>query len=141
MCKHRALSSVSHPGACVTCHYQGPVIPGQLPPGEPGTPQAVATSSWPLPLQAHHAFHPSPSPPSLSEPEPPNHCSCNLLLSGGRTEARGQSRCRGRVRFKPETQELCEQRREKEISPCNLRSSRLNLHNQLEVPCTCVITE
>ena len=42
---------------------------------------------------------------------------------------------------KAETQELCEQRREREISPCSLRSSGLNLHNQLDVSCICGISE
>ena len=42
---------------------------------------------------------------------------------------------------KAEPQELCEQRREREISPSSLRSSRLYLHNQLDVPCICGIPE
>ena len=48
-------------------------------------------------------------------------------------QRRGQS--------KAEPQELCEQRREREISPSSLRSSRLNLHNQLDVPCICGVPE
>ena len=43
--------------------------------------------------------------------------------------------------MKAEPQELCEQRREREISPSSLRSSGLNLHNQLDVPCICGIPE
>ena len=35
---------------------------------------------------------------------------------------------------KAETQELCEHRREREISPSSLRRSGLKLHNQLDVP-------
>ena len=42
---------------------------------------------------------------------------------------------------KAETQELCEQRREREISPSSFRSSGLSLHNQLDIPCICGITE
>ena len=42
---------------------------------------------------------------------------------------------RGRAKSKAEPQEMCEQRREREISPSSLRSSRLNLDNQLDVPC------
>ena len=45
--------------------------------------------------------------------------------------------CRGGARSRAEPQELCEQRREREISPSNLRSSGLNLHSELDVPCIC----
>ena len=62
-------------------------------------------------------------------------CSFNPLLSGRRTDARERPTCRGGAKSKAEPQELCEQRREREISPSSLRSSRLNLHNQLDVPC------
>ena len=41
---------------------------------------------------------------------------------------------RGRAKSKAETQELCKQRREMKISLWSLRSSGLNLHNQLDVP-------
>ena len=49
--------------------------------------------------------------------------------------------CRGRATSKAEPQELCKQRREREISLCSLRSSGLNLHSQLDVPCICGIPE
>ena len=39
------------------------------------------------------------------------------------------------AKTKAEPQELCEQRREREISPSSLKSSGLNLHNQLDVLC------
>ena len=45
------------------------------------------------------------------------------------------------AKSKAEPQELCQQRREREISPCSLRSSGLNLQNQLDVPCICGIPE
>ena len=45
--------------------------------------------------------------------------------------------CRGGSKSKAEPQELCEQRREREISHGSLRSSGLNLHNQRDVPCIC----
>ena len=41
----------------------------------------------------------------------------------------------------PKPQELCKQRRERGISPSSLRSSGLNLHNQLDVPCISGIPE
>ena len=47
--------------------------------------------------------------------------------------------CIGRAKIKAEPQELCKQRREREISPSSLRSSRLNLHNQTDVPYICGI--
>ena len=34
VCKHRSLSTPPLPGACAARHCQGPVIQGQLPPGE-----------------------------------------------------------------------------------------------------------
>ena len=61
-------------------------------------------------------------------------CSFNAVLSGQGTDALRWPKRRGGVKSKAEPQELCEQRREREISPCSLRSSGLNLHNQLDVP-------
>ena len=48
---------------------------------------------------------------------------------------------RGGAKSKADPQELCKQRREREISPSSLRSSGLNLHGQLDVPCICGIPE
>ena len=45
------------------------------------------------------------------------------------------------AKSKAEPQELCEQRRERELSPSSLRSSRVYLHSQLDVPCICGIPE
>ena len=106
-----------------------------------GAPQAVAMSHWPLPPQACAAFY-TPLSPGLSEPEPPNQPSFNPLLCGWRTDARVRPTCRGRAKSKAETQELCRQR-EREISLCSLRSSRLNLHNQLMYPASveCLIRQ
>ena len=62
-------------------------------------------------------------------------CYFNHVLSGQGTDAlRGPTR-RGGAKSKAEPQELCEQRREKEISPSRLRHSRLNIHNKLDVSC------
>ena len=88
-----------------------------------------------------HTHHSIPLPsPGLSEPEPLFSHSFNPRLSGWTTDARGWPTCRGRAKSKAEPQELCEQR-EREISPCTLRSSRLNLHSQLDVPCIWRIPE
>ena len=136
MCKHRSLSTPPLLGACAASLCQESCDPGQLP----------WENTWSLRLVQHHAglcrrrlsLHSiCLPPPSLSEPEPPISCSFNPLLSGQRTDARGRPTCRGRAKSKAEAQELCEQRREREISLCRLRSSRLNLHNQLHVPCIC----
>ena len=51
-------------------------------------------------------------------------------------ESWGKPTRRGGAKINGEPHELCEQRREREISPCSLRSSGLNLHNQLEL-CGC----
>ena len=82
-------------------------------------------------------------PPSLSEPEPPNQLLLYPILScvGGGTDALRQPTRRGRAKSKAEAQELCGQRRQREISPSSLRSSGLNLHNQPDVPCISGIPE
>ena len=80
-------------------------------------------------------------PPSLSEPEPLISRYFNPLLSAWRTDARGRPICRGGAKSKAEPQELCEQRREREISPSSLRSSGLNLDSLLDVPCICGIPD
>ena len=111
-----------------------------------GVPQAVATSRWPLLPQACPAFHYNYRTPPSSRPEwarapesaAPLTPSC---LSGWRTDARGWPTWRGGAKSKAEPQELCKQRREREISPCRLRSRALNLHIQPDVPCICGIPE
>ena len=99
-----------------------------------GQPQAVATSCWSLPPQACPACCTTPSlrPESQS---PLIICSFNPILSEQRTHALRRPTCRGGAKSKVEPQELCEQRREMEISPSSLRCSGLNLQNQLDVPC------
>ena len=103
-------------------------------------PQAGATSRRPLPPQARPASIPLP-PPGLSEPEPPKQLLFNPFLSEQRTDTFRRPTRRGRAKSKAETRELCEQRREREISPSSLRSRGLNLHNQLDVSCICEIPE
>ena len=105
-----------------------------------GVPQAVAMSHQPL----HHRLVPHSvplPPPSWVSQSPLISCSFNPLLSWWRTDGWGWPTGRGGAKSKAEPQELCEQRREREISPCSLRRSRLNLHNQLDVTCVCGITE
>ena len=67
--------------------------------------------------------------------------SFNPVLSERRTDALRWPTRRGRSKSKAEPRELYEQRIEREISPSSLRSSGLNLHNQLDVPCICGIPE
>ena len=83
----------------------------------PPSPQAWV-SKWAL---ISHGFHP--------------------LLPGRGTDAWGRPTCRGRAKTKAESQGLCNQRREREISPCSRRSSRLNPHNRSGKPCICGILE
>ena len=65
---------------------------------------------------------------------PRSSCSFNPVLSERRTDAlRGPTR-RGGSKSKAEPRELCEQKREREVSPSSLRSSGLKLHKQLDVP-------
>ena len=68
-------------------------------------------------------------------------CTFNPVLSEPRTDALRRPTRRGGSKSKAEPQELCEQRREREISSSSLRSNGLNVHNQLEVPCICGIPE
>ena len=108
-----------------------------------GMPQAVAMSPRALPLQAHAAFRiPYPSLSTAWGNQCPliSH-SFNPLLSGWRTDTRWRPTCRGRAKTKAEPQELCEQRKEREISPWSLKSNGLNLHNQVDLPCISGIAE
>ena len=92
----------------------------------------------------HHRLAPHSvprPPPGLSEPEPSNQLLLYPILSERRTDALRWPTHRSRAKYKVEPKELCEQRREREISPSSLRSSGLNLHNQLVVPCICGIPE
>ena len=101
------------------------------------------------PLQHHTGFchhrlapHSTPlPPPDLSSQSPQVSCYFNSILSERRTDALRQPTGRGRAKSKAEPQELCEQRREREIYPSSLRNSGLNLHSQLDVPCICGIPE
>ena len=141
VCKHRSLSAPLLPGACATCHCQGPVIQRHLPrektqrtSGCCNVMLASATTGSP------HIPYPS-FPPAWVIQSPLISCYFNPILSGWGTEALRRPTRRGGAKSKAEPQELCEQRREREISPSSFRGNGLNLHNQLDVHCICGITE
>ena len=73
-------------------------------------------------------------PPSGVRQSPRSSCSFNPVLFGRGTDALRRPTPRGGSKSKAEPRELCEQRREREISPSSLRSSRLKLHKQFDVP-------
>ena len=86
--------------------------------------------------------HSIPLPnPGLSDQSPLICCYFNPILSERRTDALRRPTHRGRAKSKPEPQELCEQRTERDTSPSSLRSSGLNIHNQLDVSCISGIPE
>ena len=129
------------PTACALHHCQGHAMQGQLP--RENTRRASRCCNVTPALAA--AGSPSilyPSlPPACVSPSPLISCSFNPILPEQRKDALRGPTCRGGAKSKAEPQELCEQRREREISPSSLRSSGLNLHNQLDVPCISGIPE
>ena len=133
VCKHRSLPIPPLLGACAARHCQGPMMQGQLPWENTRhtsgccnvTPASAATGSLLIPCFSLSLAWVSQSP-LIS-------CSFNPLLSGWKTDSRGWPTCRGGAKSKAEPQELCEQRREREISACSHRICGLNLHNQLDV--------
>ena len=124
-----------------------PPLPGSRDPGTTSPGERAAH----LRLLQRHAglccrrLAPPPLYPSLPaawvSQSPRSSCSFNPVLSEQRTDALRRPTCRGRSKSKAEPRELCKQRREREISPSSLRSSGLNLHKQLDVPCICGIPE
>ena len=140
VCKHRSLSTPPLPGACAARHCQGPVSQGQLPRENARrasgccniTPASASVGS-------PHIPYPSFSLAWVSQSALIS-CSFNPILSGRATDAIRWPTHRGGAKSKAEPQELWEQR-EREICPSSLRSSGLNLHNQLEAPCICGIPE
>ena len=106
-----------------------------------GVSQAGATSRRPLPPQAHPTLYTLPSSPAWVSQSTLISCYFNPVLPERRTDALRCPTHKGQAKSKAEPQELCEQRREREISPSSLRSSRLNLHNQFDVPCVSGIPE
>ena len=141
VCKHRSLSIHPLPGAYAARHCQDPVIQGPLP--RENTWRASGCCN----VMLASAAAGSPHIPNLSlapawvSQSPLISCYFNPVLSARGTDSFEQPTSRGRAKSKAEPQELCEQRREREISLSSLRSSGLNLHNQLDVPCICGIPE
>ena len=141
VCKHRSLSTPPLPGACADHHCQGPVIQGQLPWENTWhtsgycnvTPASAATGS-------PHILYPS-LPPTWVSQSPLITCYFNPVLSEQSTDALRWPTCRGSFKSKAEPPKLCEKRKGRKISPSSFRSSGLNLHNQLDVPCISGIPE
>ena len=102
-----------------------------------GTPQAVATSCWPQPQQAHPEFctPPSPWPEWARAPESATPITPSCL--GEEQTPEGDLHAEVGPNAKLNTRNGVKKRRKREISPCSLRSSRINLHNQLDVSCIC----
>ena len=118
-----------------------PPLPGSH---DPGTTSLGEHTVRPRLLQCYAdlclcrlTLHSVPLPPPGGSQSPLISGSFNSVLSGHRTDALRRPTRRGGAKSKAEPRELCEQRREREISPSSLRSSGLNLHNQPDVPCIC----
>ena len=141
VCEHRSPSTPPLLGACAACHCQGPMIQGQLPWENTlctsGCCNVTLTSAA---AGLPRILYPS-IPLSWVSQSPLIRCYLNPFLSGRRTDILRWPTHRGGAKSKAELQELYEQRRERDISPSSLRSSGLNLHNQLEVPCNSGIPE
>ena len=142
VCKHRSLSTPPILGACAARHSQGPMTQRQLPWENTGHASgccnimlASATASSP------HILYPSLPHQAWVSQSPLINCYFNPVLSGWEQMPSSDLHTRGGSKSKAEHQELCEQRREREISPSSLRSSRLTLHSQLDVTCICGIPE
>ena len=137
--KHKSISTPPLSGACAACHCQGPVMdnfPGrtQCTSGCCNVTLASATRGLPCITYSSLSLAWVSQIPLIS-------CYFNPVLSEQRKEALRQPTSRGGAKSKAEPQELCKQRREREISHSNIRSSGSNLHNELDLPCTCGIPE
>ena len=139
--KHRSLSTPPLLGASAARHCQGPMIRGQLPRENARRTSGYCNVTPASAAQACPASSVLLPPPAWVSQSPQISSSFNPVLSERRTDALRRRTRRGGSKSKAETQELCEQRREREISPSSLRSSGLKLHNQLDVPCICGIPE
>ena len=80
-------------------------------------------------------------PPSMSEQEAPNKPLLQPLPVRVGNRCLRTTYMQRRSKTKAETQEMYEQRRESELSPCSLRSGGINPHNQLGVSCISGIPE
>ena len=146
VCKRRSLSTP--PTLDSLC---SPPLPGSRDPGttSPGEHMAclrllqhyIGLCHCRLAPHSNCDYCTSPSPQAWVSKSTLISCCFNPLLSGWGTDSWGWPTCRGGAKTKPEPQDLCKQRREREISPCTLRSSGLNPHSQCDVPCICGIHE
>ena len=141
VCKHRSLSTPPLPGACAALHCQGPVIQGQLPRENAGRASGWCNVTLASAAAGSPCICAPPFPLAWVSQSPWSSCSFNPVLSEQRTDALRRPTHRGGAKSKAEPQELCEQRSKGEISASSLRSSGLNLHNQLHVPCISGIPE
>ena len=143
-CKHRSLPTSSR----VPMQHTTAAVPwfrANFPRRTHDVPQAVATTHQPLPPQAFPTsqlwlLYPSLPLTWVSKRALISHC-FNPFLSGWGTDPWRRPTCRGGAKSTAEAQELCKERREREISPCSLRSSGLSSRNQLGKPCICGIPE
>ena len=144
-CVQAQVTIHTHPGNLCSPPLPGSRDPGRSSPGE-------HTARFRL-LQCHASLCPcrltsnsnydNHTPPS---PWPESKralisCCFNPLLSGWGTDSWRWPTHRSGAKTKAEPQELCEKRRERKISPCSLRSSRLNPYNQLVKHCIWRIPE
>ena len=141
LCAEQVTLHTAPPGSLCSPPLPGSRDPGTTSPGEHTARLRLVQRHTGL-CCCRLAPHLYPSLPLARVSQSPRiSCSCNPILSERRTEALRRPACRGESKSKAEFQELWEQRREREISPSSLRSSGLNLHNQLDVPCICGIPE
>ena len=144
-CVQAQVTTHTLPGACAARHCQGSMMQGQLPwentHHASGCCNVMLASAAGMPRTFQlWLLYPSLSPAWESKRALISR-SFNSLLSGQGTEAWGWSTRRGRAKIKAEPQEMCEQRREREISPYSFRSSGLNPCNHLGKPYMCGIPE
>ena len=139
--KHRSLSTPPLPGACAAHHCQGLVIQGQIPWENTWCTSGCCSVMLASATAGSHCI-PYPSLPlAWVRQSSLISWSFNPILSDRRADALKWPKYRGRAKSETEPQELCEQRREREISPSSLRRSGLTLHNQLDIPYICGIPE
>ena len=105
--------------------------------GKPSRWQRSKTGRWPPSPQIHQKYI---YMWNNSYRTPTEHWQKTSVFPKGTDAPRRPTR-RGGDKSKAEPQELGQQRREREISPSSQRSSGLNLHSQLDVPCICGIPE
>ena len=138
VCKHRSLSTLPLPGACAARHCQGPMIQGQLP--WENTQCIMLVQCHADVCRCRLAPYPYPSLPHAWVSQSPRiSCFFNPVLSGWEQTLSGDLHTEAGPN--PKLNPRSCGNKEREIPPSSLRSSGLNLHNQLDVPCICGIPE